>query len=349
MASTGSSPSITLGLIATISLHIAWLRTSKSLNAMNLRHLAIVRLAAGFFAFHSASATLHAASYFVGPKTCQECHKSEYEVWEKSKHSTSFGTLHRASKVADILAAAGGDRNVRRNAICTQCHYTMEQADPGATATARSAVSCESCHGAASDWVKIHNDYGGPGVKRETEPVAHKTERINKSVAAGMLRPGSLYDLASNCLNCHSLARASVDGATIGKMIAAGHPVSPDYELVKYSQGSVRHRFYPPDTSLNAPLKPDELARLFVTGRAAMLVTASAALTKSDNATFKDAIQKQVANARAALNAVKSVPEAAALVAAPTEANARKLVEAIATKDLTAEVGSLLPAPADYK
>jgi hypothetical protein len=315
---------------------------------MNLRPLAILRLATLFSAISSAS-ILHAASHYVGPKTCQECHKSEYEVWEKTKHSTSFGTLHRNAKYRDIVTAVGGEANPRRNTLCTQCHYTLEQANPSATAVAQSAVSCESCHGAASDWVKIHNDYGGPGVKREAEPAAHKTERINKSVAAGMLRPGSLYDLASNCLNCHSLARASVDGATIGKMIAAGHPINPDYELVKYSQGTVRHRFYPPDTTVNAPLKPDELARLFVTGRAAMLVTASAALSKSDNATYKETLQKQVASATAALNAVKSVPEAAALVAAPTEANARKLVEAIATKDLTAEVGSLLPAPADYK
>jgi len=49
------------------------------------------------------------------------------------------------------------------------------------------------------------------------------------------------------------------------------------------------------------------------------------------------------------LNAVKSVPEAAALVSAPTDENARKLVAAIASKDLSAEVKSLLPKPEDYK
>jgi hypothetical protein len=49
------------------------------------------------------------------------------------------------------------------------------------------------------------------------------------------------------------------------------------------------------------------------------------------------------------LSAVTSVAEAAALVADPTEANARNLVAAIADKDLTGEVGGLLPAKADYK
>jgi len=79
---------------------------------------------------------LHAAGFHVGPKTCQECHKSEFEVWEKTKHSTSFASLHRDAKVKDILAAVGGDSNVRRNTLCTQCHYTLEQADEAATASA---------------------------------------------------------------------------------------------------------------------------------------------------------------------------------------------------------------------
>ena len=292
---------------------------------------------------------LLAEPYFVGPQTCQECHKSEYGIWENTKHAKSFRELHRAPKAADILAAAGGDKNPRRNTLCVQCHYTLEQADAAATPAAKSSVSCESCHGAASDWVKIHNDYGGKEVTRETEPAAHKAGRIQKSIEAGMRRPDTLYDLAANCLNCHSLARAGVDGATIGKMIDAGHPINPDYELVKYSQGTVRHRFYPPKMDVNGEMTAAELARMFVIGRAAMLVTASGALTKSDNAAYQEAMQKEIDSAKAALTAVKSVPEAAALVAEPTEANARKLVAAVADKDLTGEVSSLLPKPEEYK
>jgi len=290
-----------------------------------------------------------AAPYYVGSKVCQECHKSEHAVWEKTKHAASFRDLHRNAKVADILAAVGGDKNIRRNALCTQCHYTMEQADASSPATARSGVSCESCHGAASDWVKIHNDYGGPDVKRETEPAAHRDERIRKSIAAGMRRPESPYDLAANCLNCHSLARSTVDGATIGKMLAAGHPINADYELVKYSQGTVRHRFYPPDMTVNAEMKPAELARFFVAGRAAMLVTATQSLGKSDSAAYKEAMQKQIASATAALSALKSIPEAAALLAGPNDDNARKLVAALAGKDVSAEVKGFLPKAEEYQ
>jgi hypothetical protein len=290
-----------------------------------------------------------AGPHFVGPQACAECHKSETAVWNSTKHALSFRELHRSPNANAILAAAGGDRNIRRNATCTQCHYTLEQTDAAATATAKSSISCESCHGAASDWIKVHNDYGGTGVTRETEPAAHKAERIKKSIELGMRRPDTLYDLAANCLNCHSLARSGVDGATIGKMLDAGHPINPDYELVKYSQGTVRHRFYPPNVSINAQMSPAELARMFVVGRAAMLVTATSALNKSDNAKYKEALQKQIQNATQALNAVKSVPEAAVLVATPTEEAARKFVAAVADKDLTGEVGSLLPKPEEYK
>jgi hypothetical protein len=72
-------------------------------------------------------------------------------------------------------------------------------------------------------------------------------------------------------------------------------------------------------------------------------------LSKADHAGYKAALEKQIAAATAALNAVKSLPEAAALVAAPTKENARKLAAAVAGKDLSGEVGSLLPQPADYK
>jgi hypothetical protein len=290
-----------------------------------------------------------AAPYFVGPKPCQECHKAEYEVWDKTKHGQSFKDLHRNPKAADIITAAGGDKNIRKNTLCTQCHYTLEQADESATPAAKDSISCESCHGAASGWVKVHNDYGGPDVKRESEPAAHRDERIKKSIEAGMRRPESPYDLAANCLNCHSLARSGLDGATITKMLAAGHPINGDYELVKYSQGTVRHRFYPPNMTANAEMSPAELARFFVAGRAAMLVTATQALGKSDSPAYKEAMQKEIAASKEALGALKSVPEAAALVATPNDDNARKLVAAIAGKDVSAEIKSFLPKPEEYK
>ena len=36
------------------------------------------------------------------------------------------------------------------------------------------ARSCESCHGAAQDWLELHSDYGGPNLTRELESREHR-------------------------------------------------------------------------------------------------------------------------------------------------------------------------------
>lgn len=79
------------------------------------------------------------------------------------------------------------------------------------------------------------------------------------------------------------------------------------------------------------------------------ITKAVGALSGSGDSEYKAAQEKRKADAETALAAVKSVAEAAALVADPTEANAQALVDAIAGKDLSGEVGGLLPDPATYK
>jgi hypothetical protein len=300
-----------------------------------------------FFSFLSRPA--QAEPYAQGAETCQSCHQAEYQVWGETKHFAAFREVHRNPKAQDILLAVGGDANMKRNATCTLCHYTMVQEGPGAPAAAKSGPSCERCHGASSDWLSIHNDYGGPTATKESETPEHKTERIANAKAAGWIASFMKYDIASNCMECHGLAHPSLDGATLAKMLGAGHPLNPEFEFVQYSQGSVRHRFYPPDTTVNAETTPVELARLFVTGQAAKLVSAAQAQAKSDNPDYQAAQKKRADDAVQVLSAVKSVPEAQALVASPTDENARALVDAIADKDLSAEVGALLPDQASYK
>ncbi len=290
-----------------------------------------------------------AAPFMQGPEKCKECHEAEFRVWEGTKHFSSFREVHKSAKAKDITAAVGGEANMKKNEVCTQCHYSLVQKDAGATAKADAGPSCESCHGASSDWFPIHNDYGGKDVKRDAETPEHKAQRYADAHAAGLLWPDMRYDVALNCMSCHGLDRASVDGATLAKMLAAGHPLKPEFELVQYSQGSVRHRFYPPDMSPNQQLDAAGLAGLLVEGAAAKLVTASAALAKSDDAAYQAAQQKRIDLARATIEALGAMPEAQALLADPSDANARALVAAIAGQDLSAQVGSLLPDPASYK
>ena len=310
---------------------------------------AMIGAVALFAASLAINDTALAEPFFQGPKKCQQCHVPEYKVWEGTKHFKSLRTVHKDKRGKAIAKAVGGSKSMKKNEVCTLCHYTLVQKNAGAKAKVKAGPSCESCHGASSDWLNLHNDYGGPSVTRDDETPEHKAERRQKARDAGMVWSFMRYEIAKNCMSCHGLAREGLSGDALAKMLDAGHPLNPDFELIRYSQGSVRHRYYPPDVTVNAELSKAGLAEAFVQGQAAKLVSAVSALSRSDEPKYQAAQKKRKADAEAALAAVKSVAEAAALVADPTEANALLLVEAIAGKDLSGEVGGLLPDPSTYK
>lgn len=283
-----------------------------------------------------ASGPAQAASN-IGPKKCQECHRAEYGVWEGSKHFTSLRTAHKNKSAKAIVKAVGGKKSMRKNKTCATCHYT------NVGKKAIGGPSCESCHGPAKKWLPIHNDLGGPKVKPSEESAAHKKKRLAAAKKAGMIHSAMLYGIAENCNGCHTLQ--NVDPATAGKMIDAGHPINGDYELVKYSQGSVRHRFYPPDITKNKKMSKAQLANMFLTGHAVGLVYATQGAAKSTNAKYKAEMNKRIKAAKAAIGKVKGkVKPAGALLSKPTEKNARNFVAALAGKDLSGSVGGMVPS-----
>ena len=311
--------------------------------------LFIFTVVAYFVTFPSMT---NAEPFVKGAKLCEECHEEEFKVWSKTKHFKSFRSVHREPKDASkpspkkILKAVGGQKRMKRNKTCYLCHYTLQKKDAGAKHQVKSGTSCESCHGASSDYMDIHGDYGGKDVKREAESADHKAKRIADSKAAGLIWPSMKYEIAENCMTCHGLANPDLKADDLAKMLGAGHPINPEFELVKYSQGSVRHRHYPPNMKTNAEMTPKEQAEFFVIGQAAALVSATSVMSKSSEAKYIEAQKTRAENAKAAL---AGVAEAADLLASPSRANALKLAAAIAGKDFTGAVGSKLPAKGDYK
>ncbi len=194
----------------------------------------------------------------VGPEACTRCHGAEVQVWKGTPHFQTFATLHRQPSARQI-AARMGIREFRRDSACTQCHYTM-QTQPDGRLQAIAGVSCESCHGAARDWIDIHNDYGGAGVSREQETAQHRLERLRKSIDAGMRNPVNVYLVARSCYRCHTVPDERL--VNVG-----GHqPGSLDFELVSWSQGTLRHNFLRGDGQTNAPSDPRRLRVMFVAG-----------------------------------------------------------------------------------
>ncbi len=301
---------------------------------------------AGLFAslaFSSASA----APFNEGFRKCGECHEAEVEVWKQTKHAKSYNEVHKKEEAAKILAAVGGPNNMRQNATCVTCHYTETKASETAKPQVATGPSCESCHGASSEWREMHNNYGDGIKDASKEAPAHKAKRIADATKAGMIWSFMTYDIAANCMSCHGLAQSKISGDTLDKMLDAGHPGEPEFELVRNSQGTVRHRFYPPNVNVNAEMTPAELSRLFIVGQAAALVSATGAVAKATHPKYVALQKKREQDARAALQGVADVPEVKALLAAPSHDAGRKLAEALKGKDLSAKVK--LPAKSTYK
>ena len=265
-----------------------------------------------------------------GPEKCKKCHKAEHEVWAGSAHGKSFRGIHKRDKADEIAAKVGGGK-MRKNALCQQCHFTV--IDKRGRARANAGPSCESCHGNATSWIEVHNNEKRP-----------KAERRSETVAMGMIWPDMKYDIAKNCFGCHGLSK--LKGAEIKTLLDAGHPINGDYEIVRYSQGSVRHRFYPPNVKTNAPMTKAELANFYAIGQLVSYVDANQALAKSDHPRYRAALQKRIDRAKKALGAL---PAAKGLLGSPAEARARDVAKAIGSNDVSAAVGAYLPKKSDYK
>jgi hypothetical protein len=298
---------------------------------------ALAFVLAGLFLIVSAPAQAEDAA-FLGPDACQKCHKSEMTVWEGTHHAAVFSDFHKSDKARDITKAVG-DRSPKNSETCILCHYTAvldSKGEPDPIA----GPSCESCHGAASNWIEIHNDYGGQGVTAEQESPEHKAQRIADAVAAGMIRPEMTFDVARNCFTCHGLNNDALDPEIATLMLDAGHPANADFEFVAYSQGEVRHRFYPPEPTVNQEMTAAEKAEWYLVGQAASLVAATEGLERIDHPKYVESMNTRIARATEALS---RVPEGASVLAAPTAANAQSFALAIAGQDLSGAVGDLLP------
>lgn len=197
------------------------------------------------------------AAKIVGSDECAKCHENEVKQWMQTPHFATFEELHRkprAKEIADKLNVS----SIKRNKVCTQCHYTLQTQEGRERVVA--GVSCESCHGGALSWLKLHADYGGEKVTREMETPAHREKRVADSIAQGMNNPHNVYLIARQCYDCHTVPNEKL--VNVGGHLAG----SAEFELVAWSQGKVRHNFKRTSGKVNAPATPEELRKLYVVG-----------------------------------------------------------------------------------
>lgn len=242
-----------------------------------------------------------------GPNACAECHKQEVEAWKGTHHHKTFRNMPR-NAAADEIAKRLGIRRVKSEGVCLGCHFTVQEKEGKREPIA--GISCESCHSAGKDWIKVHSGYSGK--KKETESKAEASARWKLAESKGMIRPHNLYRLAKNCLGCHVVPQEDL----VNK---GGHRSGSAFELLSWSQGEVRHNTWTSKGKENVPASAARRRMLYLVGLGVELETALRAVA---NATARKPYAFEMAaradRARQALatvaKAVPAVPEIARIV-----------------------------------
>ena len=243
----------------------------------------------------------------MGPNACAECHKMEVEAWQQTHHFKTFREMPRRKEANEIAGRMGISR-IRGEGLCLTCHYTVQDRDNARQPVA--GISCESCHGAGEEWIKVHSGYSGKTEKTETK--AEKDARWKLSVSKGMIRPSAVYRLAQNCYGCHVVPHEDL----VNK---GGHPAGSTFDLVAWSQGEVRHNTWHSKGKANVPATAARKRLLYLIGLGVELETVLRAIGRATSrklyafemAQRVDRSRKQLAlEAKAA----PAVPEIAQLV-----------------------------------
>ena len=196
-----------------------------------------------------------AHAHNVGARTCASstCHGSprpdtthanmirrdEYIIWlEQDPHSRAYTDLSsplgkqiftKLGLTKNGKVPQGNEKRYQSTYNnCLQCHATTietmnKQGDLETIAT--EGISCESCHGAASNWRTTHYTTDFTGL-----PPEQKTKQ-------GLANVSNLWQRTNSCVKCHvGSATAEVNH----DLIAAGHPVLK-FEMTAYSSQMPKH------------------------------------------------------------------------------------------------------------
>jgi cytochrome c554/c'-like protein len=243
----------------------------------------------------------------VGPNACAECHKQEAEAWKGTHHFKTFREMPRKTEAKEI-AEKMGVRRIKSESLCLNCHFTVQQKNNKNEPI--SGISCESCHSAGRDWIKVHSGFSGKTAQTETK--AEEAARWKLADSKGMIRPRSLYQLAKNCYSCHVVPQEDL----VNK---GGHKAGSAFELVSWSQGEVRHNTWYSKGKENVAADAARKRMLYLVGLGVELETGLRAIGKAtvrrayafEMAKRVDRARKQLA---AAAKAAPNVPEIAKMV-----------------------------------
>jgi hypothetical protein len=120
---------------------------------------------------------------YIGSKSCEKCHLTEYEQWQTSRHATAWATLEKSGRLNE--------------ASCVPCHttgYSNSGAFPARMVPYElQNVGCESCHGPGQVHIQYQEyELYGTITGEEREP--------------GLTDPIILTPPEEKCIQCHQPA-----------------------------------------------------------------------------------------------------------------------------------------------
>ena len=188
----------------------------------NRRHLACLTV---FVCLSSGALVAQQKFEVVGPSECINCHDHQPErQWyerqeipevqrlfpDKGANAGHINSLKQMEtpKSDEFAKAIGLADKYDMNGACVKCHATVFAGD------ANAGVSCESCHGPASGYLKPHQTKGT------------YEAQVKQYGMTPLL--GNILGWANQCTSCHVMDDT--------RLIAAGHPSGDDFDLGKKFQ-----------------------------------------------------------------------------------------------------------------
>ncbi len=213
-----------------------------------------------------ASATCHGGVPGIGPAW----HSSAWVWAAKDRHAAAGLALLNAQSrhiVARLQPRAGNDERIFWEVLwdrCASCHATMSP-DQEVSELSRqvlvTGVSCEACHGPASNWIELHTSESFVGSDRFAN-------------APNLRDNDSWLKRVEGCTRCHVGSRTA-DGWVRDMnhdLIAAGHPALR-FDPMLFAERMPVH--WDPQRPFDAGSVQPERLQLFESGRQQMLAMAA--------------------------------------------------------------------------
>ncbi|RIL09593.1 MAG: hypothetical protein DCC75_06170 [Proteobacteria bacterium] len=151
-----------------------------------------------------ASSNCHGS---VSPRNATTVLQNEYTTWQKhDAHAQAWLSL--TNEDSKKIGAHMGIEAPEREPLCLSCHatYVSDKSREGKTFKVEDGVGCESCHGAAENYL-------GPHTARDATRKSSVAQGLTEMVAPELR--------AAMCLDCHY---GNKDKTVNHRLIGAGHP-----------------------------------------------------------------------------------------------------------------------------